>query len=199
MKLEDPELHKVPKPWESEQKFLNMRAVLVVVVFFAMGIFFYFFTRSTDTNGMHAGIFLAGIFFLFGIGFMIAILYTNFDHNDHWNMMLPYNKNLFQKLNREIPAMLKENSYDFSEEKNIGGDDSRTFKIKPSLQPELTLYYGLEIVHTKYTTEYYFPIKIRNIRKGNLIYAHQLQKDVDNILKRAEYKSFSDEGKSFPF
>lgn len=177
---------------------MNFRTVGVVGLLFGMGILFYFLMRSAPPGDLFVSYFIPGMFFAMGIGTMLVVIYTNFDQKDHWNIWLPYNHKLFNRLNKKIRTMFEEKGYNIKEDSVEANGVSSTFKIKPSIVPELTVYYGLEIIHGKYTTTYQFPMKIKNIRKDNLIYAHQLQKDLHDILTRIEYRSYPDEGKSFP-
>jgi hypothetical protein len=193
MKLEDPELHKVPKPWVSEQHVMNIRAVGIFGLFSAFGIFFYYLTRSNSTEDMFAGYFITGMFFLMGFGFLAGVIYTNFDQKDHWNMWLPYNQKLYNILNKNIATMLTDKNYNHQDDTDATDKNSRTFTIKPSILSELTLNYGLEVIRGRYSTTYQFPIRIKNVRKDNLIFAHQLQKDVHEILLQAEYQGYPEE------
>jgi hypothetical protein len=200
MKFEDPELHKIDKPWESEQKQLNKKGIWVFIIFMVLGFFCFWIFNRDDFNDPFIIYMYPSMFWITGLIVIIGIIYTNFDKKDHWNINLPYNKKLYLILNKEIFRMLKEKVYDFKTEEipmpraeynsKTGKSYSKAYKIKPSMQSDLTVCYALEIISGKYSNSYKFLLQIKNIRKDNLIFAYQLQKDLHGILLRVNYNQY---------
>lgn len=200
MKLEDPELHKIEKPWESEQKQLNRKGIGIFVVFSVLGFICYWIFKQSEINDPFILYVYSSMFWIIGLVIIIGIIYTNFDKKDHWNINLPYNKKLYMILNKEIFRMLKEKNYDFKIEEvpmtrseynpKTGKSYEKTYKIKLPMLSYLTVCYALEIIRSKYSTTYKFPLQIKNIRKDNLIYAYQLQKDLHGILLKVNYDQY---------
>jgi len=175
---------------------MNKSIIWLGALFFGLGFFtlvIVLIFPSDDFGNNIEGYAYSIAFIGTGLVFLIGVIYSNFDQKDHWSVELPYNKRLFEIMNKHINIMLEENGYrfEFDRKKKVGG--LMECQISHSTISRLTLLYGLEIIQGKNSITYKFPIKIKNIRDDNLTHARQLCRDINEILESVNYKAYPEE------
>ena len=101
MKHEDPALHQCPEPWVSEQVDINKGAFPVFIITFGVGLFTFlweWFDPSDLWTRRIPTFMMAGFFMGIGLVILYGTIKSNLDKKDHWKVKLPYNKELFEKI-----------------------------------------------------------------------------------------------------
>jgi energy-coupling factor transporter transmembrane protein EcfT len=205
MEMEDPRLHETAQMWTSEQHNINQGAFVLLVMFIIMGVVLWVILSPVgDLLGIVSVI--IGVVMAVPLVFIILYLvYTNTDNKDHWILLLPYNRRLFDMLDARVEAKLSSKGHTIeyipysgypgwgaSPLSGVKGG-TKAYRLCRPGGDDIEVRFGLQVVTSKNHTTYRFPLEIRNIQMGNIDFARQVQADLMDVLIGVDFLSYRKE------
>jgi hypothetical protein len=205
MEEEDPRLYESPPPWHSASKVvkdiskpIGLTIIIIGIGILIVGVSIHFILNNRFlpwTNFLLPSL----IIIIFGAAFWFLSKLSTTDRVDYWNIYLPSNTQLYDRIWWNVERLLYKSSNHFNVHVNnerYSMDTKRQHSYSILFHPlqHLTVYIAMEssmdkngYVHKRLV------VNISNITKGNLAHAKKLAKEIYNILYSHQYWLWKDE------